>query len=283
MSKSLTTQITQEQLNELKSLAPVSNDYSKVQLPKLGMLAKDITEETGSGKNKKINIVNVAGEFYVENKTDELNEKGKNIYAKTFFEGETMEGIVVYHRYQLSLWDEAKKLYTSSPIYDSNTDIIPLFEGGTQIAKGTPAELQARYPDGVTKTGRPRYALKEITVLYVLKDGELYEWPLSMSSKYEFSDYKKKVICPSVVTTFGSKEETHGSNTYKKTTFASKRQITAEEFEVVKETVTGIKDAIEAEKRYYATLTAPVASSTPVDITADFGTAQPVLGDGHQM
>lgn len=281
-TKEITTQLSDEQLNELKSLAPTNDTYQKIQFPRLGMLAKDITEETGTGKNKKIEVLNVAGEFFIEVRTEELNEKGKNIYKKNFFEGETLEGIIVFSRKKLSFWDDDKKMFINTPLFDDANEVIPLWEGGKEIARKTPALLQKMYPS-VTAKGKPSSKLKEITVLYVDIGGVIHEFDLSTSSKWEFSDYKKRVVPSSVVTVFSSLEETHGSNTYKKTTFTVKRMITAEEFETVKDNVLAIKYAIQSEKDYYASLNTDVPVTPEEDWSPDLPKVAVALPDGHEM
>lgn len=280
-NKEIITTINQEQLNELKTLAPVSNEYEKKQFKRLGMLAKDITEESGTGKNKKIEVLNVAGEFYIEERTDEVNEAGKNIYKKNFFDTPTIEGVIVYFRKQLSFWDDSLKVFINTPLFDDVNDVVPLWEGGKEIARKTPRELQAMYPS-VTAKGKPSSKLKEVTVLYVLVEGEVYEMTLSVSSGYSFKDYKKKTIPSSVVTVFGSKEETHGTNTYNVMTFTVKNIITPEQFEEVKETVRSIRDGIQAEKAFYAGLNTDIPTETPEEREQRTGESLH-LKDGHAM
>jgi len=218
--------------------------------PKIGMLSKDVTEESGTGKAKKIEVINAAGEFYVESKSDEVDENNKAIYIKTFFEGELIEGIIVYHRKLLKMWDEANKTFIFTPLFDDESEVVPLFKGKDKINTGTPKQLQSLYP-ALTLKGKPTSDLKEITMLYVLKDEELYQMELSVSSGWEFSSYKRSVVVPATVTIFSSVEETFGTNTYRKMVFKSKGNISAEQFEVVKETVQNIKDSINAEKEYF--------------------------------
>ena len=42
---------------------------------------------------------------------------------------------VAFNRKQLSMWDDGAKVFTNSPIYDEDTQVIPLWEGGKEIAK----------------------------------------------------------------------------------------------------------------------------------------------------
>lgn len=276
MKKELVTTASEDQLAQLKAMYPQEDTYQKIQVPRLGMLAKDVVEESGTGKSKTLTVVNAAGEFYIEHET--TNEAGERVWLKSFIEGDSIDVLVCYNRKQLSMWDDGLGVYTNSPIYDSADDILPLWEGGKEIARGTPAELQARYPS-LTQKGKPSSKLKEVKILYVLYEGEPYQVNLSQSSKWEFLDYSKRLNPATVVTTIGSVEETNGSNTYRKMTFTSKGTLNAEQAEKVIGMADMIRSSIEAEKAYYAKADTPAAVVT--DITAEFNA--PALKDGHEM
>ena len=79
--------LTEEQLAVLNESFPVGDEQSRLLLPRFGMLAKDITEETGTGKNKKITVLQSAGTFYTETDKGEVDEKGKKV---SFTEGQLM-------------------------------------------------------------------------------------------------------------------------------------------------------------------------------------------------
>lgn len=251
MTTELTTIATEEQLAELKALNPQSDSYQRINVPRLGMLAKDLLEETGTGKNKKIEVIQPAGAFYIERES--TNEDGERVWNKEFIEGETISVLVAYNRKQLSMWDDGTKMFTNSPIYDDANDVIPLWEGGKEIARGTPAEHQALYPS-LTAKGKPSSKLKEVKILYVVYEDNVYQMNLSQSSKYEFMTYTKAVHPSTVVTVIGSQEETHGSNTYRKMTFTSGGTVNNDQYLAIKDTATMIKESIEAEKAFYAKL-----------------------------
>lgn len=242
--------LNEQQLAILNQNYPVSEDSARLSLPKFGMLAKDITEETGTGKNKKINLLQAAGTFYTEMDKGETDpETGKSIWTKDFIEGETVEVVVVYHRYQLRLYDKSLKKFISSPIYDNADQVLPLYLDKQVIKRGTEKELQALYPK-LTQKGKPSSDLQKLTVLYVLYKGELYQFSLSTSSGWEFSSYKKKVNPSTVITTLSSTQETSGSNTYNKVMFNVARPISEDEFETVVEKQSTVRQQAEVDARF---------------------------------
>jgi hypothetical protein len=74
---------------------------------------------------------------------------------------------------------------------------------------------------------------------------------ISQSSKWEFKTYTRAVNPSTVITTLGSTEETHGTNTYRKLSFKNKRMITGEEFETVNENQTLLRETVEADRQFY--------------------------------
>lgn len=237
--------LSEEQLAVLNEAYPVADEGSRQSLPRFGMIAKDITEETGTGKNKKIKIVQAAGTFYTEKDLGEINEEtGKKIWTKEFIEGETVDVIITFHRRQLRKFDSSLNKFISSPVFDTAEQIIPLYLDKQVIKRGTQADLQMCYP-ALTQKGKPTSDLKEETILYVLYNGELHQFNLSQSSKWAFKDYKKTVNPSTVVTTLGSVEETFGTNTYNKTTFTSKGSISSSDFDTVVESQKQLKEQVE--------------------------------------
>lgn len=246
MSKELSV----EQLAVLNESYPVEVDSSKLTLPRLGMLSKDIIKETGSGKTKKISVVQSAGTFYTEKDLGEVDEDGKKKWTKEYIEGETIDVIIVYHRRQLRMFDASLEKFISSPIYDNGEQVIPLYLDRQQIKKGTQAELQACYP-ALTQKGKPSSKLKEETILYVLYNGELHQMNLSQSSKWLFKDYSKKLNPSTVITTLGSVEDEFGTNVYRKVTFKNKRIINGSEFDTVVESQGAVKEAVKSDEKFY--------------------------------
>ena len=191
------TTLTEEQLAILNAGYPVSESSSRVSLPRFGMLAKDITEESGSGKAKTIKVLESAGTFYTEQDLGAVDEEtGKKVWTKTYL-GEKVDVIIAFHRKQLRLFDKSLNKFISSPIYDNKDQIIPLYLDKRQIARGNQELLQNMYPK-LTEKGKKSSKLNEETILYVLYDGVLYQCNLSQSSKWSFKDYIKKVT-PSLI------------------------------------------------------------------------------------
>ena len=248
MSKS--KELSQEQLALLNQSYPVSDSNSRASYPRFGMLSKDIVEESGTGKNKKITIVEAAGTFYTEEDNGEVDpETGKKVWTKTYL-SDKVEVIIAFHRKQLRLFDKSLNKFISSPIYDTKDQLVPLYLDRKQIGFGTPAELQAKFP-AVTESGKKSSKLKEETLLYVIHEGTLYQWQLSQSSKWSFKDYSKGLNPSSVVTELSSIEETNGSNTYRKATFVSKGMITQDDFDLVQESQTTLKAQVVSDAEYF--------------------------------
>lgn len=250
MSKTKIVTLSEEQLATLNASYPVSDDNSRPSYPRFGMLSKDITEESGTGKNKKITVVQAAGTFFTEKDEGEINEEGNKVWSKTYL-GESEDVIIAFHRKQLRLYDNSLEKFISSPIYDSADQVIPLYLDKRQIAKGTPAQLQAMYP-AMSEKGKKISKLKEHTILYVIYKGEMYQCNLTISSGWSFGDYKKKINPSTVITTLSSVEETNGSNTYHKMTFKNNRLINGDdEFMAVQEAQSTLKESVESDKTYF--------------------------------
>ena len=243
--------LSDEQLLALNEAYPVSEDDGKVSLPRFGMLSKDITEETGTGKNKKIKVVQASGTFYTESDQGEVNEEtGKKVWTKEFIDGETLDVIIPFHRKQLRLYDASLEKFISTPVFDNSEQVIPLYLDKQVIKRGTQKDLQALYP-ALTQKGKPSSKLKEQVILYVIFNDVLHQCILSVSSGFVFRDYKKTVNPSSVITTLGSVEETFGDNTYRKTTFKNKRIIDTKEFEVVREKQVALQAEVQSDSKLY--------------------------------
>lgn len=244
------TNITEEQLAVLNENYPVSTEDSRLTFPRFGMLSKDITEESGTGKNKKIKIIEVAGTFYTERDMGQTDEAGKKIWTREYLEGDTVEVIIAFHRYQLRRFDSSLNKFYSTPIYDTSDQILPLYLDKQVIKRGTEAQLQSMYP-ALTQKGKPTSDLKRDTILFVLYKDEMYQLNLSVSSGWAFSAYKRIVNPSTVVTTLGSTEETFGTNTYRKISFTNTRMINGEEFVLVTENQTALKSTVENDSKLY--------------------------------
>lgn len=241
-------ELTAEQLAVLNSAFPVDENI-RTTLPRFGMLSKDITEESGVGKKKTIKVIESAGTFYTEKDRGEVDEKGKKVWTREYL-GEKVEVIIILNRKQLKLYDASLKKYISSPIYDSKEQIIPLYLDKRQVAMGTEEELRAKYPKTSAK-GQLTSKLDIVKILYVIYKEELYQFNLSQSSGYNFSDYKKILSPATVITELSSVEETFGTNVYRKMMFVSKGPITQDEFDIVHDNQTKILDQMRSDANYF--------------------------------
>lgn len=248
--KELAVAATDAQLAALGQEFPVELGFTAVLLPRLGMVSQDQTE--GKGKNMK--VVAEAGTFFIERQNDEVdpetNQKG---WDRTEL-GTDTEGVILYQRKQLKYYDEAKEEYTSSPVYDNEDEVLPLFCNKKEVARGTPAELRKLYPGTSKSSGKPISLLEDNKILYVLMkteenpDGEVLQLNLRGSSMYSFKSYARKVLPPSVVTRFNSEAKEKGSIEWNMMTFEVARQLSKPEVDDVLERIATIKTDIEAVK-----------------------------------
>lgn len=242
MKRELSKQITQDQLAALSQAMPVEPGFKKIILPRLGFYSQDQIE--GKGKNMK--VTTEAGTFYFENQSEEVDENGKKIWAREEI-GSSVEGIILFQRKQLKLYDEKTEKYTNSPIYDSEEEIVPLFCDKKEIKRGKPAELKESYKY-TDKNGKTKSALEENRILYILIDEKLYQLNLRGSSMYSFFTYQRKTLVPSVVTKITSEPKEKGEINWNQMIFTAERQITETEAEKVISIINDTKLAIIQEK-----------------------------------
>jgi hypothetical protein len=235
--------VDQQMLAELKEMYPTEiGNFTRISLPRIGFASQDVVE--GKGKASKVTVE--AGTFFIEKQTEETDAEGKKIWSKEEI-GKELEGIILYHRYQLSFYDEAKEEYSSTPVYDSQDEVLPLFCAKKQIAKGTPKELKALYKF-VGEDGKEKSKLKDNRIVYVLMKDELYQLNLHGSSMYSFMKYGRTVVPPSVITKFTSEPQVKGKIEWNMMMFTSMRPIHAEEAADIVSKVKEIKLAIQLEK-----------------------------------
>ena len=245
-----TKELSEDQLATLNESYPVAVDENRLTLPRLGMLSKDITEETGKGKTKKIKVIEAAGSFFTESDEGEVNEEtGKKVWTKKFIEGDSIEVVIVYHRRQLRRYDQGLEKFYSTPIYDTSDQVIPLYLDGKVVKTGNQADLQAMFP-AVTAKGKATSDLKEECILYAIYEGELHQVNISQSSKWEFKTYSRNLNPSALVTEIGSVEAEFGSNVFHKMTFSNVRKINAEEFELVSDGQNSVKEEAENSAQY---------------------------------
>ena len=247
MTKELTTKLSEEQLQQLENSYPVETSFNRILLPRLGMVSQDQTE----GKGKAMKVVTEAGTFFIENQTEELDENGKKVWERKEL-GSSIEAVILYERKQLRFYDSANENYTSSPIYDADDQIVPLFCDKAEVARGTPAELQALPQfQGLSAKGKPISKLEINRILYVLLDEVVYQMTLRGSSMYSFLTYKKATKPNTVVTKMGSEAKENGAIAWNQMTFEVVRSITAKEFDTVMSHINEITAAVEMEKAFY--------------------------------
>ena len=237
-STAITTTASEESLAIIEQEYPrEQSSFSKILLPRIIFFAKDKME----GKGKNMRVVSEAGTFFSE----APNEDGE--WEKTEL-GKSIDVNMIYHRRQLRYWDQANESYINSPIYDTNDDIIPLFQEKKEIDRGTQLQLQEKYPP---KEGRKMSALEDERVLYVLYAGKTYQMSIKGSSKWAFLAYSRATNPATVLTTIASEEKKNGQNQWNTMTFTAKRAITEEEAKEIIAKVGKIKTSIADEKLYY--------------------------------
>ena len=246
------SKLSQEQLDILNQSYPVSTDDSNsLILPRFGLLSKDLTEITGTGKNKKIKIIQASGTFFTDSDEGEVDKDNKNIWTRKFLDGDKQDVIILYHRRQLRMYDSSLEKFYSTPVFDGPDQVLNLYLDKQVVQKGTQKQLQVLFPSTTLK-GKLSSKLKEDCILFVLVGGVLHQCNLSQSSKWEFKSYKKNLNPSTVITTLGSIEETFGDNTYRKMTFSKKRLINNDdEFNLVVDNQKIIQEKVESDKRFF--------------------------------
>ena len=243
---------SEQDLAILRESFPTEPSSSRITLPRLGIYSQDVTEGTG----KSLKVIAEQGQFYTESPSEELNEDGKRVWEKTII-GTEFEGCILFQRKQLSHYDQASELFTSSPIYDTDDEVIPLWCDKQEVDKGLPKELQAKEKyAGKNSKGKYMTTLKDNRILYVEYEGKVYQMSVHGSSMYAYSDYRKKVLgalapCE-VITKFGSENQEKGKIKWAQVTYAKKRLLNAKEVAEVMEKVKEISATVKAEKSQYS-------------------------------
>jgi hypothetical protein len=247
MKKEIITAQDQSVIESLKNSFPVEKGFNKIILPRIGMYSQDVVE----GKGKNMTVVAEAGTFYTEVQTDELDEEGRKVWKKTEI-GSTFKGVILYKRKQLRMYDEQTELYTSSPVYDNDDEVLPLFCNKNEVTRGTPEQLKAKY-NYQTKDGKTRSKLEDNRILYVLYNDEVYQLNLRGTSMYAYKTYERKVSTPSLVlTVFGSESKEKGTIAWNQMTFEVFSHLTSPELSNVQKKVSEIKEAVVLEKQFYS-------------------------------
>lgn len=251
------------QLAALRNEFPADAGFNRVLLPRFGLISQDVTE----GKGKSMKVITEAGTLFTEKQTEEIDEETGNKKWEREELGTEAEGIILFQRKQLKFYDESTEMYTSSPIYDTDDEIIPLFLDKKEIKRGTPAELKLGYP-GVSLKGKPMSKLQDNRILYVLINGEVHQLNLRGTSMYSFFKYARGTLVPSVLTAFSSEAQEKGSTAWNMMTFTPVRQLTGTEVAEVLAKVAEIKQGIAAEKAYYSQQTSTKADGESTEDAA---------------
>lgn len=240
--------VSEETLLALQESYPVEQNGQRIILPRLGMVSQDVVE----GKGKQMKVVTEAGTFFTEKPTDEEDpDTGKKIYKREEL-GTEVEGIILFKRYQLKMYHQNEETFTSSPVFDSEDEIVPIFKNKEEIGRGTVKELQSKYEFTDENTGKIRSKLELNRVLYVQMDGEIYQMTLRGTSMFAFLAYARKLLVPSVVTIFSSEPKEKGSISWNQMTFNAKRKLTEKEAQEVLQKVGEIKRAVDVERGQFA-------------------------------
>lgn len=254
MNKKTTTAVAtvadEKSLAMLKEQFPAeAGGFTRAILPRIGMFSQDKTE----GKGKSMKVVAEAGTFYIEHQSDEEDQNGKKIWVKDEI-GTELEAVIIYQRRQLSYYDGDTELYTSSPVYDTDDEVIPLFCDKKEIDRGTPAELKGREEYVYEKDGKTKSHLEENRILYVLYKEDVYQMNLRGTSMFAFMTYARKVLPPAVLTAFGSEAKEKGTISWNQMSFNKVKDLDNDEVTDVLERVSDIKSGIASEKSYFASI-----------------------------
>lgn len=230
-------------LAQLQEAYPVEEGSNRIMLPRLSMASQDKME--GKGKDKK--VVTVGGTFFLEHESDEKNSDGKNIWVKDEL-GMEIEVTVLYQRKQARMYED--EVYTSSPVFDTDDEIIPLFCNRKEVNRGTIEELQSQYMY-TNKKGKEVSSLEVDTVLYVRYEGEIYQMNLRGSSKWSFSSFKRGKVIPAIVIGIVGEYNQNGDVEWYKMIFSEVRGVTQQEAVANLEDIRRIKNTIEVEKKNF--------------------------------
>lgn len=234
----------------MEDFPPEEDSFERKYLPRLAMYSQDQTEEKRVGGKKTLEVVAEAGTFYIEKAAEEKDKDDKPVFEKTEL-GMEAEGIIFFKRRQLKYFDEATESFTSSPVFDTDEDVVPLMCNGAEISRGTAPELKAQY-EYVDDEGKTKSKLEENVILYVLHEGVPHQMNLRGSSMYSFKGYARKVAVPTVLTHFTSESKKKGKIEWNQMTFSALRKITQDEFSIIIDLVKEMKETIAKSKEFFA-------------------------------
>lgn len=246
--------LTDEQRALLGDQFPAEAGFNRKWYPRLGMVSQHQTEEVRDPKTKKItlNMITEAGTFFTDKPDpEEKDEKGNPVQVHEEL-GMEIEATIIYKRYQLKYYNKDTEEFTSSPIFDSEEEIVPLFLNKKEIARGTPKELMAREEYIEIKDGKEKSKLEYNRVLYVLFQGELFQMNFRGSSMYSYMTYARKNTPPTVLTKFSSEAKESGDIKWNQMSFETVRELNSDEADLVLEKLAEIKQDIVDEKASFS-------------------------------
>jgi len=262
----LMSKVDQEALAALKADYPTEATFNRTILPRLALASQDVTE----GEGKKMKVITEAGTFFTEEEGEEENEEGKKIWEKNEI-GTSIEGVILFQRKQLRYYDQENEEYTSSSVYDSDDQIIPLFKDKKEVARGTPKELKAlKKFKFIGEDGKVKSKLEDNRILYVLYKEKVFQLNLRGTSMYAYMTYtrdlqKKGLVPPAVLTAFSSEAKQKGKIKWNQMTFEMKRTLNTKEIQEAVKHVQEVKAAVTAEKEFYASRQSEAAEEADSD------------------
>jgi len=249
----LAVSASESSLAQLRENFPQDAAFERVSLPRISFKSQDVTE----GKGKSMKVVVEAGTFFEETQVKDdqgqlqIDPETQKPQWRSDELGKEIEGIIVFQRKQLKNYNESTEQFTNSPIYDTDEEIVPLFQDGAEVARATPAELKKSY-EYVDENGKTKSKLEENRILYVLVDGVMHQLNLRGSSMFSFLGYARKTLVPSVLTHFSSEPMEKGSIAWNKMLFTAVRPLSEKEAQIVIEQQNELKSAITQQKAFFA-------------------------------
>lgn len=260
-STEVSTTVNEKAMAVFRDGYPVEQSIERMIFPRISFASQNVTE----GKGKAMKVVTEAGTFFTEQQGDKEEEytddDGKKAKRKVWEKdeiGTTFKATILFERKQLRYYNESTETYTSSPIYDTEDQIIPLFRGKEEVDRGTPPELQGRKEyAGTTQKGKPKSNLEVNRILYVIYKGDVYQLSIRGTSMYAYLTYrrdlnKQGLLPPAVLTRFDSESKEKGKINWNQMMFEMVEALEGDALTESLENYTNLKGKIEAEKAFYA-------------------------------
>jgi hypothetical protein len=181
-----------------------TKEMSVVSAEKLNELKALTGEQEPGGERKYLPRIEFVKWSREGEKIPQLKERFGMFMLKKFNEvenvwesidlGHEIKLVVLLERKKLSLFDESKGSYISSPEFDDKEEVVPLFQDRKKFTEGTYAELKKMFEVEDSKTGSVRSELEDYRVLYcLLPDGTLALWDIHGTNMYAYVGYKRSL------------------------------------------------------------------------------------------